>query len=252
MGGCEDEIKMKMQPEELDMVFEPLGDAIKNVANLTRSGGSQALKIRGVTKEQIAVAFHALLKYVETGEKLLGDDSETDSPEEEVLPPISQLTTADSVSNVDTAKTEFKKSGKVCPKLRNSKCEFGFRGEKCPDEHPKICKKFLENGKFEWGCHEIKCPKLHIRLCKSSYRNRTCFNEKCSWRHLPKTKRKPDTVRSQVQHPAPWIREPTGYGRSQFPSEPSVGIKPSFLDQNIWQDPRSQLRTLLETLLKTL
>ena len=59
---------MKMQPEELDMVFEPLGDAIKNVANLTRSGGSQALKIRGITKEQIAVAFHALLKYVETGE----------------------------------------------------------------------------------------------------------------------------------------------------------------------------------------
>ena len=37
------------------------------------------------------------------------------------------------MSNVDTAKTEFKKSGKVCPKLRNSKCEFGFRVEKCPD-----------------------------------------------------------------------------------------------------------------------
>ena len=113
MGGCEDEIKMKMQPEELDMVFEPLGDAIKNVANLTRSGGSQALKIRGVTKDQIAVAFHALLKYVETGEKLLGNDQETDNSEEEVLPPICQLTTADSVSNVDTAKTKFKKSGKV-------------------------------------------------------------------------------------------------------------------------------------------
>ena len=69
------------------MVFEPLGDAIKNVANLTRSGGSQALKIRCVTKEQIAVAFHALPKYVETGEKLPGSDSETDRPEEEVLPP---------------------------------------------------------------------------------------------------------------------------------------------------------------------
>ena len=243
---------MKMQPEELDMVFEPLGDALKNVVNLTRSGGSQALKIRCVTKDQIAVAFHALLKFVETGEKLLGSDPETDNSEEEVLPPISQLTTADRENYVETTKTEFKKSGKVCPKLRNSKCEFGFREEKCPDEHPKICKKFLKNEKFEWGCHEEKCPKLHIRLCKSSYRNRTCFNEKCSWRHLPKTKRKPDTVRNQVQHLAPWIREPPGYGRSQFPNEQTMGIKPSFLEQSIWQDPRAQLRTLLKTLLKTL
>ena len=124
-------------------------------------------------------------------------------------------TTADSVSNGEIKKPEIKKSGKVCPKLRNSKCEFGFRGEKCPYEHPKVCKKFLKNGKFEWGCHEEKCPKLHIRLCKSSYRYRTCFNEKCSCRHLPKTTRKPDMVRNQVQHPAPWIREPPGYGRSQ-------------------------------------
>ena len=77
------------------------------------------------------MAFHALLKYEETGEKLLGSDQETDNSEEEVLPPISQLPTADSVSNDDTTKTEPKKSGKICPKLRNSKCEFGFRGEKC-------------------------------------------------------------------------------------------------------------------------
>ena len=145
---------MKMQQEELDIVFEPLGGGIKHVVSLTRSGGSQALKIRGVTKEQIAVASHALLKYVETGKKLLGSDPETDSPEEADLPPISQLTTADSVSNGEIKKPEIKKSGKVCPKLRNSKCEFGFRGEKCPDEHPKVCKKFLKNGKFEWGCHE--------------------------------------------------------------------------------------------------
>ena len=245
---------MKMQPDELDMVFGPLGEGITNVVNLTRSGGSKALKKREVTKHEIAVAFHALLKYVETGEKLLSNESEADNPEEEDLPPISQLTTADSVSNDDTNKQEIKKSGKICPKLRNSKCEFGFRGEKCPDEHPKVCKKFLRNGKFEWGCHEEKCPKLHIRLCKSSYRNRTCFNEKCSWRHLPKTKRKPDPVRKQVQvqQPAPWIREQPVFGRSQVPSEQNLGVKSSFLEQNIWQDPRAQLRTLLETLLRTL
>ena len=71
-----------------------------------------------------------------------------------------------------------------------------------------------------------------------------------------KTKRKPDTVRNQVQHPAPWIREPPGYERSQFPSEQTVGTKPSFLEQTIWQDPRSQLRTLLDlaenTVIKTM
>ena len=242
-----------MQPEELGEVFEPLGEEITNVVSLTRSGGSEALKSRGVTKHQIAVAFHALLKYVETGEKLLNKDSEADNPGEDDLPPISQLTTADSVSdNNDTNKPEIKKSGKICPKLRNSKCEFGFRGEKCPDVHPKVCKKFLRNGKFEWGCHEEKCPKLHIRLCKSSYRNRTCFNEKCSWRHLPKTKRKLDPVRKQVQQPAPWIREQPGCGRSQAHNDQNVGVKSSFLEQNIWQDPRAQLRTLLETLLRTL
>ena len=241
-----------MKPGELQMIFEPLGGEILNVVNLTRSGGSKALKIKDVKKNQIAVAFHARLNYVETGKKLLSNDSEADNPEEEDLPPISQLTTADSVSNDDTNKPEVKKSRKICPKLRNSKCEFGFRGEGCTDEHPKVCKKFLKNGKFEWGCHEKKCHKLHIRLCKSSYRNRTCFNEKCSWRHLPKTKRKQDPVRNQVQQPAPWIREQPGCGRSQVLNEPKLGVKSSFLEQNNWQDPRAQLRTLLETLLRTL
>ena len=133
---------MKMQPEELGEVFEPLGEEITNVVSLTRSGGSEALKSRGVTKHQIALAFHALMKYVETGEKLLNKDSERVNPGEEDLPPICQLTTADSVSNGDTNKPEITKSGKICPKLRNSKCEFGFRGKKCQDEHPKVCKNF--------------------------------------------------------------------------------------------------------------
>ena len=46
MGGCDDKINMKMQPEELDMVFEPLGERMKHVVGLSRSGGIQALKIR--------------------------------------------------------------------------------------------------------------------------------------------------------------------------------------------------------------
>ena len=58
---------MRMKPEELDMIFEPLGGEILNVVNHTRSGGSKALKIKDVKKNQIAVAFHALLNYVETG-----------------------------------------------------------------------------------------------------------------------------------------------------------------------------------------
>ena len=60
-----------------------------------------------------------------------------------------QLTTTDIVNNDDTNKSDIKKSGKICPKLRNSKCQFGFRGEKCPDFFfQKSVKKFLRNGKF--------------------------------------------------------------------------------------------------------
>lgn len=122
----------------------------------------------------------------------------------------------------------------ICKSLLQGQCKHGISGKKdgvCSSLHPRICSHHLRNGRFRGGCKLSKqlCPNLHIFICPSSYKQRSCYNEECTFMHLKGTTRiqpKDNQQPSLGSHPHPQAEafkcpsQPWSTPRS--PSSPSV------------------------------
>ena len=81
-------------------------------------------------------------------------------------------------------RTDFKD---VCRFFKNGNCKFG---EKCRNEHPKMCKKFKKHGISKHnqnGC-DGKCGMLHPNACRESLKTKECSRSECKFYHLKGTK----------------------------------------------------------------
>jgi hypothetical protein len=125
-------------------------------------------------------------------------------------------------------------------------CKFGFYGKgkpnqgKCPFNHPKSCKKFMDNGTGQGGCSKGKsCSTVHPKMCHQSLATRTCSNIKDGARctagyHVRGTKfasSKPlgenNTTRGKPNPEVPSHKGPKGGNRRDNTSSP-VSSTPSF------------------------
>ena len=43
-------------------------------------------------------------------------------------------------------------------------CQYGRRGQRCPNQHPSMCFKFLRYGTR--GCNKLDCTYSHPKMCK--------------------------------------------------------------------------------------
>ena len=99
------------------------------------------------------------------------------------------------------AKDKGGKEKVVCQQYKMRKCPHGadgkkkISGSKCPDYHPRRCRKFCLNGPWgEFGCSLGKdCPGLHPILCRYSMKERRCTTKNCTFTHLKGTKRHPSS-----------------------------------------------------------
>ena len=59
---------------------------------------------------------------------------------------------------------------KVCHHYKNSKCQFGMKGNGCKFDHPKRCRKLMNHGtKAGKGCNlGINCNEFHPKMCPMS------------------------------------------------------------------------------------
>ena len=81
-------------------------------------------------------------------------------------------------------RTDFKD---VCRFFKNGNCKFG---EKCRNEHPKMCQKFKKNGISKHNQHgcDGKCGLLHLNACRESLKTKECSRSECKFYHLKGTK----------------------------------------------------------------
>ena len=82
----------------------------------------------------------------------------------------------------------------LCKFYRNNKCKYGISGKGCQYRHEPPCSRIIKHGLGgRYGCNS-KCEKFHPKMCRTSLQNRECFRDNCTFKHLPNTKRKKETV----------------------------------------------------------
>jgi hypothetical protein len=73
----------------------------------------------------------------------------------------------------------------TCRFFMKGNCRYGFFGKgksgqgKCPNKHPKTCRKLMDNGCGQGGCSKGKtCEDVHPKMCIQSIQSRFCSNIK--------------------------------------------------------------------------
>ena len=68
----------------------------------------------------------------------------------------------------------------------NGNCKFGQKGEECPFDHPKPCRKLLQHGRRQpQGCNlGQRCENVHPKMCNSSASKGECFSQDCPLYHV--------------------------------------------------------------------
>ena len=88
----------------------------------------------------------------------------------------------------------------ICKYFRKGCCKHGMRGRNCPDEHPKICDKYITHGsRKDRGCTQgNKCMLFHPEMCFNSLRKGECFPTTCAFNHIKGKKLHPPVTTNKV------------------------------------------------------
>lgn len=84
------------------------------------------------------------------------------------------------------------KNPKTCRHFVKGNCNHGITGKNCKYNHPKLCRKLMKFGtNAKNGCNKSKhCEFFHPKMCPTSITKLECFDDKCQFYHVKRTKRK--------------------------------------------------------------
>ena len=96
---------------------------------------------------------------------------------------VEEEQTQNSTGDILTQSSAPEDTRPVCKLFLDNKCPTGIKGQKCTNQHPKQCRKFIQGGRTEHGCENWKCTFLHPKICNNSYLFGSCFKTGCKERH---------------------------------------------------------------------
>lgn len=109
---------------------------------------------------------------------------------------------------------------KLCRFYRNNKCKYGISGKGCAFHHAPPCPKILKHGLGgKSGC-SVECDKFNPKMCRTSLARKECFRGNCTYKHLPNTLRKKESIKDKKVEVA---QQPT----KEKTAKPKVSMKPS-------------------------
>ena len=68
-----------------------------------------------------------------------------------------------------------------CKFYMQGHCQYGRRGQSCPNQHPSMCFKFLRYGTR--GCNKLDCTYSHPKMCKTALTTGRCDRKNCFYYH---------------------------------------------------------------------
>ena len=113
-------------------------------------------------------------------------------------PPVTKTTTT--VTNVPHPRAKPTTSH-PCKFYMQGHCQYGRRGQSCPNSHPPMCFKFLRNGAR--GCNKLDCTYAHPKMCRMALTTGRCDRKNCFYYH------KTGTIRPVPNNPNSGTTRPT-------------------------------------------
>ena len=115
-----------------------------------------------------------------------------------------------------------------CKFYMQGHCQYGRRGQSCPNQHPSMCFKFLRYG-TRW-CNKLDCTYSHPKMCKTALATGRCDRKNCFYYHKTGTIRpiahKPNSGQSSPTVPLMELNLPP-YQNNKRPPYPSLNHKAS-------------------------
>lgn len=208
-----------MSIQEIYEHLAPLGESSKRIIALAIEGSPETLKKREITKENLATTLCALLALIVEGRT--PEPAKTNEDNEGQNLPTASQSSPQALGGSDSERNPRSpggggdnrgnggpqdalphKSGQLCKSYRRGQCQYGFKGLRCPDEHPPYCTKFTNHGRMKGGCVDENCTQFHFRICPKNFKKQRCEDDSCNRRHLRGLQGK---RRVQAEQPAPKV-----------------------------------------------
>ena len=121
-------------------------------------------------------------------------------------------------------------TGAVCFRYLQKKCPHGKSGRingVCPQQHPRLCFKYLNVGDGRRGCDRgNECKYYHPRLCWNFSRKGSCQRQNCTYYHVKKqtdTRLRRTALQGDSQEPSSQVQRESHEPRNRVQNRISYG-----------------------------